>query len=122
MKKRFCLPLMATILVLACRQRSPTTGANEASGKPGGIYGFSGAGTPEGSPEGVIGECVWIFDADNRTQVAKGECAPEDPGNFRLALKPGHYVLHGPGGNQKLHIRAGKWVKISSVASLPMMP
>jgi hypothetical protein len=87
-----------------------------------GVYGFSGAGTPLGAPEGVIGECVWIFDASDRKQVAKGDCAEKDPGSFRIALKPGHYVLHGPGGNHPFHVQAGRWVKVESVASLPIAP
>jgi hypothetical protein len=86
-----------------------------------GIYGFSGGRNPDptAAPSGVIGECIWIFDAGNKNQVAKGDCAEKDPGNFRVALRPGHYVVHGPGGNQTVDVKLGGWVKVTSIALLP---
>jgi len=87
-----------------------------------GIYGFSGAGAPFAEPEGVIGECVWIFDQGNRRQIAKGECDERAPGKFRVVLKPGRYVVHGPGGNNSVEVKPGAWVKVESVASLPLAP
>jgi hypothetical protein len=120
------MSIMVALIVVGCRQVPPdhdSTITPETNGSlQSGVYGFSGAGTPLGTPEGVIGECVWIFDASNREQVAKGDCAEKDPGSFRIALKPGHYVLHGPGGNHPFHVQAGRWVKVESVASLPIAP
>jgi len=87
-----------------------------------GIYGFSGARAPDptAAPSGVVGECIWIFDADNKNQVAKGDCAKKDPGNFRVVLKPGHYVVHGPGGNETVEVKPGGWVKVTSIALIPV--
>jgi hypothetical protein len=88
-----------------------------------GIYGFSGAHNDLGAvPEGVVGECVWIFDAMDKSQVAKGKCSERQPGKFRVILKPGRYVVHGPGGNQKIEIKRGQWVKVTSVVLLPLGP
>ena len=85
-----------------------------------GVYGFSGGKVPGADfPEGVIGECIWIFDEANRNQVAKGECSERSPGKFRVVLKPGRYVVHGPGGNKPIHLKAGEWIKIESVTLLP---
>ena len=86
-----------------------------------GIYGFSGARSamaPE--PEGVIGECIWIFDAANKKQVAKGDCTEKRPGVFRVVLQPGSYVVHGPGGTKKVELKPGSWIKIESIAMLPV--
>lgn len=87
-----------------------------------GIYGFSGGRTPDptAAPSGVVGECIWIFDADNNNQVAKGDCAEKSPGNFRVTLRPGHYVVRGPGGNQAVEVKLGGWVKVTSIALLPV--
>ena len=87
-----------------------------------GVYGFSGARVADGSPQGVIGECVWIFDINNKSQVAKGDCTDSDPGNFHVALSPGHYVVRGPGGNKAIEVKKGHWVKVTSIVPLPMMP
>jgi hypothetical protein len=87
-----------------------------------GVYGFSGGKVPYGDPEGVVGECIWIFDQQNKTQVAKGDCAERTPGKFRVVLKPGRYVIHGPGGNRAVEIKQGQWVKIESLVSLPLAP
>jgi hypothetical protein len=86
-----------------------------------GIYGFSGARPPDptAAPSGVVGECIWIFDAGNKNQVAKGDCTKKNPGDFRVALRPGHYVVRGPGGNQTVVIRLGGWVKVTSIALIP---
>jgi hypothetical protein len=88
-----------------------------------GIYGYSGGRSDIASdPEGVVGECIWVYDAMDKRQVAKGECSERRPGNFRVVLKPGRYVVHGPGGNQKVEIKQGEWVKISSIVRLPLGP
>jgi hypothetical protein len=87
-----------------------------------GVYGFSGGGVPNEPPAGVVGECIWVFDAANKAQVAKGRCDERSPGKFRVVLKPGHYVVHGPGGNQPINIKRGGWVKVVSVVSLPVGP
>jgi hypothetical protein len=81
-----------------------------------GVFGFAGAVKGGGAPSGVIGECVWIYDATNRKQVATGVCKE---GNFRVGLKPGVYVVRGPGGNQKVDIKPNRWVKIKSLVALP---
>jgi hypothetical protein len=108
---------------------APTRSASGASapiagGPPiqSGIYGFSGGKVPDSDPEGVVGECIWVFDEHNRRQVAKGECAERTPGKFRVVLKPGRYVVHGPGGNTPIEIKSGQWVKIESVVGLPLAP
>jgi hypothetical protein len=82
-----------------------------------GVYGFSGASVAD-SPfaRAAIGECIWIYDAANKKQVAKGDC---DQGKFRVPLKPGHYVIRGPGGNQAVDVKPGGWTKIKSVVHVP---
>jgi hypothetical protein len=88
-----------------------------------GVYGFSGGKVPGADyPEGVIGECIWIFDQLNKKQIAKGECTERSPGKFRVVLQPGRYVVHGPGGNEPIEIKAGQWIKIESVTLLPAGP
>jgi hypothetical protein len=84
-----------------------------------GVYGFSGAKAGDNAPEGVIGECIWIFDQANKAQVAKGECRESDPGQFRITLTPGKYVVHGPGGNRAIEVKQGQWVKIVSIVPVP---
>jgi hypothetical protein len=88
-----------------------------------GVYGFSGGKVPGADyPEGVIGECIWIFDQLNKNQVSKGECSEHSPGQFRVVLKPGRYVVRGPGGNKPVEVKAGQWIKIESVTLLPAGP
>src|SRR5690348_18262327 len=111
----------ALILPLACRgHTSGRLGASNAKtlappAEPpiqSGVYGFSGGKIPGADfPEGVIGECIWIFDEKNRNQVAKGECSERSPGEFRVVLKPGRYVVRGPGGNKPIDLKAGNWIK-----------
>jgi hypothetical protein len=86
------------------------------NGVQSGVYGFSGALKGGSSLSGVIGECIWVYDAGNRKQIAKGDC---DQGNFRVPLKPGQYVVRGPGGNQKIDVKPHQWVKIRSLVTLP---
>lgn len=121
--------LAALALLLASSRASAASGTDQikaADNTPpvqSGIYGFSGGKSAIATdPEGVIGECIWIFDADNKRQVAKGNCSERQPGKFRVVLKPGSYVVHGPGGNQNVEIKQGGWVKITSVALLPLGP
>jgi hypothetical protein len=87
-----------------------------------GVYGFSGARVPDGDPQGVIGECIWIYDASNRNQVAKGDCIESAPGKFRVPLKPGNYVVRGPGGSKPIEVKPGGWIRIMSIVALPMSP
>ncbi|MGH7933053.1 MAG: hypothetical protein ACREQN_07775 [Candidatus Binataceae bacterium] len=88
-----------------------------------GVYGFSGAKVADGDAnEGVVGECIWIYDEHNQTQVAKGDCYQSNPGTFRVPLKPGRYVVRGPGGNTPIDVRNGGWVKIQSIVTLPLAP
>jgi hypothetical protein len=88
-----------------------------------GIYGFSGGKVPGADfAEGVIGECIWVFDQNNQNQIAKADCSERRPGEFRLVLKPGRYVVRGPGGNKPIEITAGQWIKIESVTMLPRGP
>jgi hypothetical protein len=100
---------------------APTSGHAAGVGASG-VYGFSGARVAEGAPEGVIGECVWLFDEGNHHQVAKGECSAAEPGKFSVALKPGKYVFRGPGGNRPIEIKPGRWIEITSLAELPLAP
>lgn len=104
------------------RAQAPSTGkAAKTMGPPpvqSGIYGFSGARSAiDSDPEGVVGECIWIFDADDKSQVAKGDCGEREPGKFRVVLKPGRYVIHGPGGNRRVEIKQGGWVQRQSFCS-----
>jgi hypothetical protein len=88
-----------------------------------GVYGFSGGKVPGADyAEGVIGECIWIFDQLNKNQVAKGECTERSPGKFRVVLKPGLYVVRGPGGNKPVEVKPGQWIRIESLTLLPAGP
>jgi hypothetical protein len=113
--------LLTTVAISACMRGSgqklaaKATQAAASDEVESGVYGFSGA-MKGGSPSGVIGECIWIYDADNKKQIAKGDC---DEGNFRVVLKPGTYVVRGPGGNQKIEVKPRQWVKIKSLVELP---
>ncbi|MGA8568322.1 MAG: hypothetical protein WB580_11075 [Candidatus Binataceae bacterium] len=113
--------LLATVAISACVRESeqklaakptPAAASDEVES---GVYGFSGA-IKGGTPSGVMGECIWIYDADNNKQIAKGDC---DQGNFRVVLRPGTYVVRGPGGNQKIEIKPHQWIKIKSLVELP---
>lgn len=129
--RQIMIRLLATLTMLA-----PAIGDGQASAQsktvPGnvseppiqsGVYGFSGGKVPGADfPEGVVGECIWIFDQANANQIAKGECSERSPGKFRVVLKPGRYVVRGPGGNQSIDIKAGKWIKIESITLLPGGP
>ncbi|HVA39813.1 MAG TPA: hypothetical protein VNF49_04065 [Candidatus Binataceae bacterium] len=105
---------------LAADKKAGTKPASAAvparSGVESGVYGFSGALKAGTSMQGVMGECIWIYDGDNKKEVAKGDC---DQGNFRVPLKPGHYVVRGPGGNEKIEVKPHQWVKIRSLVKLP---
>jgi hypothetical protein len=87
-----------------------------------GVYGFSGARAPDSVASGVVGECMWIYDAQNQKQIATADCYQNNPGTFRLVLKPGRYVVHGPGGVKPIEVKDGGWVKIVSIADLPIAP
>jgi hypothetical protein len=87
-----------------------------------GVYGFSGAKAPDSVTSGVVGECMWIYDAQNQNQIATADCYQNNPGTFRLVLKPGRYVVHGPGGVKPIEVKDGGWVKIVSIADLPVAP
>jgi hypothetical protein len=97
----------------------PRAIADAGSKARSGVYGFSGAKAGDNDPEGVIGECIWIFDQANKSQVAKGECRENAPGQFRVALTPGKYVIHGPGGNRAIEVKQGQWVKVVSIVPVP---
>jgi len=85
-----------------------------------GVYGFSGGKSPGADfPEGVVGECIWIFDQANKNQIAKGDCSERSPGKFRVVLKPGHYVVRGPGGNKPIEVKPGQWIDVESITLLP---
>jgi hypothetical protein len=87
-----------------------------------GVYGFSGARVPDSPRQGFVGECISIFDSGDKRQVAKAECFDNNPGSFRVALKPGRYMLHGPAGVKPIEIKRGSWTKIESIVMLPMGP
>jgi hypothetical protein len=100
---------------------SPKSSSDDVSPKSG-VYGFSGAGSASAGKRGVIGECIWIYDASNRKQVASGECSTKKPGEFRVPLAPGNYVVRGPGGSRAVEIRRGKWIWLNSVVEMPQVP
>jgi len=104
----------------AAQPGSSGTGANEHAAVKSGVYGFSGGQADDDDPKGVVGECIWIFDQNNRSQLAKGNCPASDPGTFRVKLKPGKYVIHGPGGNRPIEVKAGQWVRVVSIVKLPV--
>jgi hypothetical protein len=110
------------LLVLSCTACHGQSATGRPRAQSSGVYGFSGAGAPYDAPEGVLGECIWIFDANDRVQVAKAVCDERAPGEFRVPLAPGRYVVHGPGGKRPIEVKDGVWVKLKSVASLPIMP
>jgi hypothetical protein len=102
-------------------QESPTTSPEPPIQS--GIYGFSGGKVPGADfPEGVVGECIWIFDQANKNQIATGQCNERSPGKFRVVLKPGRYVVRGPGGTKSIEVKAAQWIKIESVTLLPAGP
>jgi hypothetical protein len=111
--------VLTAALFLAGWDKQPgKSGASPDSG----VYGFSGARIGQDTEEGVVGECIWIYDAANLKQVAKSDCSADNPGSFRVALKPGRYCVRGPGGNQKIEIKAGNWVEVRSLVHLPLRP
>ncbi len=86
-------------------------GGNKRSG----VYGFSGAGSQFGENRlGVVGECIWIYDGTNKKQLANGYCFGNKPGEFRVPLCPGRYVVRGPGGNRPIEIKEGRWARVDS--------
>jgi hypothetical protein len=127
---RYNLIAMVTLLasfIVAAEGRAQVSGkGGETAAEPpilSGIYGFSGGRTPGADyPEGVVGECIWIFDEANKNQVAKGDCSERNPGKFRVVLKPGRYVVRGPGGNKPVEVKAGQWINIESITLLPGAP
>jgi len=85
-----------------------------------GVYGFSGTTLPFGENQmGVVGECVWIYDAGTKKEVASGYCYGSNPGNFRVPLRPGRYVIRGPGGPKAIEIKEHTWTKLDSLLEMP---
>jgi hypothetical protein len=103
----------------SARTKAAGTAVVEKESGQSGVYGFSGAKAGDNDPEGVIGECIWIFDQANKSQVAKGDCRADNPGQFRVTLAPGKYVVHGPGGNRPIEVKQGQWIKIVSIVPVP---
>ena len=102
---------------------APTTADTAANANSdSGIFGFAGARIAEGAHEGVIGECLWVFDESDRHQLAAGECTAAAPGRFKLPLRPGKYVVHGPGGNRPIEVKRGQWLRVMSLVDLPLAP
>jgi hypothetical protein len=97
-------------------------GTNSSAGAAAesGVYGFAGARSGDNDPQGVIGECIWIFDAANKAQLAHGNCPAATPGQFRVPLNPGEYVVRGPGGNRAIAVKPGHWVRVISIVALPL--
>jgi hypothetical protein len=102
------------------KNRSGPRGIDKNAVADSGVYGFSGARTGDNDPQGVVGECIWIFDEANKAQVARGICDEARPGQFRVGLKPGKYVVRGPGGNRAIRVRRGQWTKVVSIVPLPI--
>jgi hypothetical protein len=85
-----------------------------------GVYGFSGTTSAFGENQmGVVGECVWIHDGGTKKEVASGYCYGSNPGNFRVPLRPGRYVIRGPGGPQAIEIKQHTWTKVDSLLQTP---
>ncbi len=122
MRRQVAMMLIGAVLCgchhRAARSQSPPSDTRTKIDS--GVWGFSGAGERFGEPKGVIGTCIWIYDESDRVEIADGECSDAAPGKFRVPLKPGRYVVHGPGGNKPISVKPGQWVKLNSVASLPM--
>jgi hypothetical protein len=118
------LMVAAQISLLSNATDAASQSANALKEPPiqSGVYGYSGGQVPDGDPEGVVGECIWIYDEHNHQQVAKGDCSEKAPGSFRVVLKPGRYVVRGPGGNTPIEIKPGKWVRVRSIVALPLAP
>lgn len=117
--------LTLTLALARAQSSAPASAARPEAEPPvqSGVYGFSGARVGlEPERQGFIGECISIFDSHDKRQVAKAECFENNPGSFRVALKPGRYMLHGPAGIKPIEIKPGSWVKIESIVSLPMGP
>ena len=94
----------------------PAAGSADAQG----VYGFSGTTSQFGEDKrGVIGECIWIYDAMNRKQVTSGQCFQNKPGQFHVPLGPGRYVVRGPGGNRAVEIKKAQWVRVDSALEVP---
>ena len=60
--------------------------------------GFQARRRPTPPPEASSVNCMWIYDAQNQKQIATADCYQNNPGTLRMVLKPGHYMVHGPGG------------------------
>jgi hypothetical protein len=129
MRTAIILLAVASIFTLTVEMRvqtaaaSPVNSSQTKSSEPpiqSGVYGFSGGKAPGSDfAEGVVGECIWIFDEANKNQIAKGECSERQPGKFRVVLRPGRYVVHGPGGNKPIQVKPGQWINIESITLLP---
>ena len=88
-----------------------------------GIYGFSGVISVFGEDRrGALGECIWIYDAANRNEIAAGSCFDQKPGEFRVPLRPGRYVVRGPGGNQAIEVGAHQWARVDSILKMAFGP
>ena len=113
----------AAITTLSSATGPTPAAAGAADSNPdSGVYGFAGARIAEGTQEGVIGECIWVFDESDRHQIAAGDCVATEPGRFRLRLRPGKYVIHGPGGNRPIEVKRGEWIEVTSLVDLPLAP
>src|SRR5216684_7643103 len=61
-----------------------------------GIYGFSGAKTPDSAARGVVGECMWIYDAQNQKQIATADCYQNNRALSAWCLNPAAMWFTGP--------------------------
>jgi len=86
-----------------------------------GVYGFSGTASSFGENKlGVVGECIWIYDGPSHKQVANGDCSSDNPGEFRVPLTPGNYVVRGPGGDRVVEIKNDQWTRVDSVFEITL--
>ena len=51
--------------------------------------------------------------------VLEGELLTELADGRTVVLKPGHYVVRGPGGNKPIEVKTGQWISIESISLLP---
>jgi hypothetical protein len=94
-----------------------------SGGVQSGVYGFSGVSSPFGEDRrGALGECIWIYDAANQKQIATGACSDKKPGEFRVPLSPGRYVVRGPGGKKAVEVTSDQWVRVDSVLKMALGP
>src|SRR6266851_7404463 len=86
------------------------------------FMGFQAQRRPTPPPEASSANACGSTMRRTKKQIATADCYQNNPGTFRLVLKPGRYVVHGPGGVKPIDVKDAGWVKIESIAVLPVAP